>query len=182
MGSPNENVTTVEQIVYPVPDIPIKDLLGAIPYVVFMPGSTFAILNKCSSLLRAHCFKRSALRSSSYLWAASLDSESLAHSFYRVWDAFVIWCFYKVTTYLDNLIDTPDFFLYFFLKIALWSLYGFWAGLFATGLWVIGHECGHQSFSESKTINNTVGWIVHSACVLFLALKLFFGDVTHVWV
>jgi len=80
-----------------------------------------------------------------------------------VWDAFVIWCFYKVTTYVDNLIDTPDFLLYFFFKVALWSLYGFWAGLFATGLWVIGHECGHQSFSDSKTINNTVGWIVHSA-------------------
>jgi hypothetical protein len=28
-----ERATTVEQGVYPVPDIPIKDMLGAIPYV-----------------------------------------------------------------------------------------------------------------------------------------------------
>jgi len=35
--------------------------------------------------------------------------------------------------------------------------------LFATGLWVIAHECGHQAFSESKTINNSVGWVLHSA-------------------
>jgi len=34
MGSPVERATTVEQGVYPVPDIPIKDLLGAIPYVL----------------------------------------------------------------------------------------------------------------------------------------------------
>jgi hypothetical protein len=33
MGRPDEKVTTVEQGVYPVPDISIKDLLGAIPYV-----------------------------------------------------------------------------------------------------------------------------------------------------
>lgn len=31
------------------------------------------------------------------------------------------------------------------------------------GLWVIAHECGHQGFSESKTINNAVGWVLHSA-------------------
>jgi len=38
-------------------------------------------------------------------------------------------------------------------------------GLPATGLWVIAHECGHQAFSTSKTINNTVGWVLHSAYV-----------------
>jgi len=126
MGRRIAGATTVKQGVYPVPDIPIKDMLGAIP---------------------AHCFQRSAIRSSLYL----------------VWDAFVIWCFYSATTYVDPLINAPNPILYNFFKVALWSLYGFWAGLFATGIWVIGHECGHQSFSESKSINNTVGWIVHSA-------------------
>lgn len=76
MEGPNENVTTVEQIVYPVPDIPIKDLLDAIPYAVFKPRSTFLALN--ALLFRTHCFKRSALRSSSYLWAASLDTGSFS--------------------------------------------------------------------------------------------------------
>jgi hypothetical protein len=41
--------------------------------------------------------------------------------------------------------------------------YWFWAGLAGTGLWVVAHECGHQGFSESKTINNAVGWALHSA-------------------
>ncbi|KAF8957244.1 delta-12 fatty acid desaturase protein [Flammula alnicola] len=127
----DEQVTVVEQTVYPVPDIPIKDLLDAIP---------------------AHCFKRSALRSSVYI----------------VWDMFVIASLYKATTYLDGLItpetfSLPNPYLYTAARFSLWSLYGFWAGLFGTGLWVIGHECGHQSFSESKAINNTVGWVLHSA-------------------
>ncbi|KAF8908905.1 delta-12 fatty acid desaturase protein [Gymnopilus junonius] len=127
----DQKVTVVEQGVYPVPDIPIKDLLDSIP---------------------AHCFKRSALRSSLYIF----------------WDAFVIYSLYKATVYLDALIDPavitlPNPYLYTAASFSLWAIYGFWAGLFATGLWVIGHECGHQAFSESKTINNTVGWIVHSA-------------------
>lgn len=94
----------------------------------------------------------------------------------------MIWCFYKATIFLDPLINTldlPNPHLYSGLKIALWAFYGFWAGLFGTGLWVIGHECGHQAFSESKTINNTVGWIIHSAYVHFFYLELT-SDCTHV--
>ncbi|KAJ3515377.1 hypothetical protein NLJ89_g1795 [Agrocybe chaxingu] len=127
----DDNVTVVQQGVYPVPDIPIKDLLDSIP---------------------RHCFERSALRSGLYI----------------VWDSFVIVCLYKAAAYLDSFVDPstlslPSPHLYTFARVAIWALYGFWAGLFATGLWVMGHECGHQAFSESKTINNTVGWIVHSA-------------------
>ncbi len=46
-------------------------------------------------------------------------------------------------------------------------MYSFWVGLFGTGLWIIAHECGHQAFSESKALNNTVGWVLHSAYVFF---------------
>lgn len=31
-----------------------------------------------------------------------------------------------------------------------------------TGVWVLSHEAGHQAFSPSKTINDTVGLIFHS--------------------
>ncbi|KXN88222.1 Delta(12) fatty acid desaturase [Leucoagaricus sp. SymC.cos] len=122
---------TVEQGTFIVPDITIKELLDTIP---------------------AHCFKRSALRS----------------SLYTIWDAFVIGCIYKTTIFLDTyidpaVIDLPHPYAYRFAHFALWSFYGFWVGLFATGLWVIGHECGHQAFSESKLINNTAGWFIHSA-------------------
>ena len=39
-------------------------------------------------------------------------------------------------------------------------------GLFGTGLWVLAHEAGHQSFSPSKTLNDTVGWACHSALLV----------------
>ena len=80
----------------------------------------------------------------------------------------MIWCIYQATTYVEPLIDPsvislPNPYLYTAARISLWALYGFLTGLFATGIWVIGHECGHQAFSESKTINNTVGWVLHSS-------------------
>ncbi|KAJ7573702.1 delta-12 fatty acid desaturase protein [Mycena floridula] len=121
--------TVVEQRTFMVPDITIKELLDAIP---------------------AHCFKRSALKSSLYI----------------IYDCLIITAFYKATLFLDPLIDTLDLphpRLYQAAHLSLWALYGFWAGLFGTGLWVIGHECGHQAFSESKALNNFVGFFLHSA-------------------
>ncbi|KAH7909908.1 fatty acid desaturase-domain-containing protein [Hygrophoropsis aurantiaca] len=130
-ASSTQDVTTVKQNVVVIPDLTIKDLLSAIP---------------------AHCFKRSALRSSLYI----------------AWDAVVITGLYKGATFLDSFINPqqlslPSPYLYPVARVSLWALYGFWTGLFATGLWVIAHECGHQAFSESKFINNSVGWVLHSA-------------------
>ncbi|KAK7048678.1 oleoyl phosphatidylcholine desaturase [Favolaschia claudopus] len=116
---------------YLVPDLGIKQLLDAIP---------------------AHCFKRSAFKS----------------SLYTIWHLSVIGAIYASANYLDGLVKPETFgpqypLLYTLAKVAIWAVYGFWAGLFGTGIWVIGHECGHQAYSESKLINNTVGWILHSA-------------------
>lgn len=123
--------TTVEQTPFVIPDFTVKDLLSAIP---------------------AHCYKRSTLRSSSYV----------------LMDVVVIGAIYKLTYFLDALL-TPEHIalphpsLYPAARFALWALYTFPVGLFATGLWVIAHECGHQAFSESKAVNNAVGWVLHSA-------------------
>ncbi|KAF9221503.1 hypothetical protein BS17DRAFT_711120 [Gyrodon lividus] len=104
------------------------------------------------SVIPSHCFKRSALRSSLYI----------------AWDCIVIGGIYKAATFLDTFINPeslglPHPMLYPVARLSLWSLYGFCTGLFATGLWVVAHECGHQAFSESKLINNSVGWLLHSA-------------------
>ncbi|KAG0578484.1 hypothetical protein KC19_4G026300 [Ceratodon purpureus] len=44
----------------------------------------------------------------------------------------------------------------------LWPLYWFTQGTMFWALFVLGHDCGHQSFSSSKTVNNIVGHVVHS--------------------
>ncbi|KAL1950675.1 hypothetical protein VTO73DRAFT_5799 [Trametes versicolor] len=123
--------TTIEQKPFVIPDLTVKDLLSAIP---------------------AHCHKRSAFRSSLYVFM----------------DVAIISTIYKGTYFLDALltpehIALPNAALYPAARFVLWAFYTSFVGLFATGLWVIAHECGHQAFSESKAVNNTVGWILHSA-------------------
>jgi len=44
-----------------------------------------------------------------------------------------------------------------------------------TGLWVIAHECGHQSFSPYKELNNAVGLVLHS----FLLVPYHSWRITH---
>lgn len=44
----------------------------------------------------------------------------------------------------------------------LWVAYAFVTGTAATGCWVAAHECGHGAFSDNKTIQDTVGYILHS--------------------
>ncbi|CAM9577057.1 unnamed protein product [Choristocarpus tenellus] len=48
----------------------------------------------------------------------------------------------------------------------LWPLYWYCQGTQLTGVWVLAHECGHQAFSPSETINNLVGLICHSALLV----------------
>ncbi|KLO06403.1 hypothetical protein SCHPADRAFT_917541 [Schizopora paradoxa] len=43
-----------------------------------------------------------------------------------------------------------------------WLTYWWFQGLIFTGLWVVGHECGHGAFSASRTICDTIGFVVHS--------------------
>src|SRR5882762_10285733 len=83
---------------------------------------------------------------------------------------------YKAATFVDALItpeylNLPNPYLYTIARVSLWAIYGFVVGLFSTGLWVIAHECGHQAFSESKIINNAVGWVLHSAYVSSLIVS-----------
>lgn len=52
------------------------------------------------------------------------------------------------------------------VEYLLWPVYWFIQGTQMTGVWVIAHECGHQAFSESETINNIVGLICHSALLV----------------
>ena len=59
-----------------------------------------------------------------------------------------------------------------------WLYFPFFAylqGTIMTGLWVIGHECGHGAFSKYKLMNDIVGYIVHTA----LLVPYFSWQYTH---
>ncbi|KAL4918339.1 oleate delta-12 desaturase [Aspergillus aurantiobrunneus] len=60
-------------------------------------------------------------------------------------------------------------------QVLLWAFYGFLQGLTGTGLWIVGHECGHGSFSSYPWINDFIGWSLHS----MLLTPYFSWKITH---
>lgn len=48
------------------------------------------------------------------------------------------------------------------LTLPFWAAYSAVTGTVAMGLWVLAHECGHNAFSKNKTIQDTVGYVLHS--------------------
>lgn len=157
---------THEQAQFVVPDFTVKDLLGAIPFVacLFYIRRVLNLCFQCSlfQTIRAAIFN---LRVSLFAVTAFVFVMTWQ---YRIWDFFLLACFYKAAEYADSVvqpdvIELPYPILYGLGRFAVWALYTFASGLVMTGLWVIAHECGHQAFSESKFINNFVGWVLHSA-------------------
>lgn len=93
-----------------------------------------------------HCFERSGARGLAYV---ARDIACLATTFY-----------------LFHNYVTPETIPSTAVRAALWAGYTFVQGLFGTGLWVMAHECGHQSFSPSKVLNDTVGFLAHTALLV----------------
>ena len=48
------------------------------------------------------------------------------------------------------------------LTLPISTVYSAITGTVAMGLWVLAHECGHGAFSKNKTIQDTVGYVLHS--------------------
>jgi len=110
-----------------------KDLLKRVP---IEPPFSLSDLKKA---IPAHCFERSVIRS----------------SYYVVHDLIVAYVFcFLANTYIP-LLSTP-------LAYIAWPVYWFCQASILTGLWVIGHECGHHAFSEYQWVDDTVGFVLHS--------------------
>ena len=102
------------------------------------PPFTLADIKKA---VPSHCFKRCALRSFSYLLRDVVAVSLLVY----------------VSTWFENPVIPP-----FLRWTVLWPLYWFFCGAFATGIWVIAHECGHEAFAQSPVLNDAVGFVAHS--------------------
>ena len=103
----------------------------------------------------SHCFKRSAVKSLGYV----------ARDIFQ-WSA-LFWLF---KTYNTEQYVSSDM-----LRGLLWFVYTVFAGFVGTGLWVLAHECGHGAFSDSKRLNDVVGFILHSS----LGAPYFSWQITH---
>lgn len=90
----------------------------------------------------AHCFERSAFWSTIHLLTDLAKVAALG----------------AAATYIQT---APAY-----AQPALWVAYWLAQGCVMTGVWVLAHECGHQAYSKSKFINDTVGWFAHSALLV----------------
>lgn len=81
------------------------------------------------------------------------ESNTLYSIYFFVKDIFVLSCLYGALIYFSDFFDK-----YFFLYPLVWFVIGtyFWA------LFVVGHDCGHRSFSSSVAICDLFGTISHS--------------------
>lgn len=100
-------------------------------------------LSDIKKVVPPHCFER-----------------SLVHSFsYVVYDLTLIFLFYYLASSYFHLIPRP--FSYF-----AWPIYWTLQGCVLTGIWVLAHECGHRAFSDYQWLDDTVGFILHSAILV----------------
>ncbi|XP_018916121.2 uncharacterized protein [Bemisia tabaci] len=97
-------------------------------------------LAELKSLVPPHCFERSLLRSTLYL-------------FHDI--AILAGLFYVANNYIP-LLPWP-------MKWLAWPLYWASAGTVGFGLWFMGHEMGHQAFSDYEWLNDAIGFLVHSS-------------------
>ena len=96
----------------------------------------------------AHCFHRSVVKSSLYVIQDCTIIAGLVYGYFHI-DS-LLSRFNLSTVALQA------------ARVGLYLAYMLATGLVGTGMWVIGHECGHGGYSSSKRINNSVGWVIHS--------------------
>ena len=92
------------------------------------------------AVIPAHCFNRSIITS----------------LFFLAKDIFVLTLLVSSTRYYDNAVVPAR------TSLFLWPLYWVCAGCVGTGLWMLGHECGHHAFSDYLWVDNSIGLAIHS--------------------
>lgn len=129
------------------------------PQMVDTYGNIFELpdfsFNELRKAIPAHCFKRSAAKSLAYVARDIIQ-----------WVA-LFWVFKSFVNeeYISSRV----------VRGLLWAVYTVVAGWIGTGLWVLAHECGHGAFSDSKNLNDAVGFVLHSA----LGVPYFSWQITH---
>ncbi|KAJ6545486.1 delta 12 fatty acid epoxygenase [Mycena capillaripes] len=133
---------------------------GGAPYTP-MPWS----LKEIRTAIPARCFQRDTVRSIFYL-CRDLSMAAALWNFATAIDPF----FLKLQTSpaFPAVISTT-------LRWFAWAVYWWFQGLVFTGIWVIGHECGHGAFSPHRKINDAIGFITHS----FLWTPYFSWKISH---
>ncbi|PHT33205.1 Omega-6 fatty acid desaturase, endoplasmic reticulum [Capsicum baccatum] len=87
-----------------------------------------------------HCFQRLLIRS----------------FYYTARDLLAVFVYYYIASTYFHLLPSP-------YRYLAWVTYWIAQSLVFGGLWIICHECGHHAFSDYQWVDDTVGFILHSA-------------------
>ncbi|KAJ7773344.1 fatty acid desaturase-domain-containing protein [Mycena metata] len=124
------------------------DTSAPLPSLMDTSAPEFVLLSKSISEIRSaippQYFVRNTLKGLLYLardLALAACAWSLAVAidpFFRTRESFLIWSV---------------------LRWGAWCVYWWFQGLIFTGIWVLGHECGHGAFSPYKIVNDSIGFV-----------------------
>ncbi|XP_047329110.1 delta(12)-fatty-acid desaturase FAD2-like [Impatiens glandulifera] len=119
---------------------PQGNALGRVP--CSKPPFTLGEIKKS---IPPHCFQRSVITSFSYV----------------VYDLLIAsFLYYAATSYIHLIPGPPA------LSGFAWLIYTYVQGCVLTGVWVLAHECGHHAFSDYQWLDDTVGFVLHSALLV----------------
>ncbi|KAJ8508242.1 hypothetical protein ONZ45_g9472 [Pleurotus djamor] len=113
-----------------------------------------------------HCFERDLRKGLSYL-ARDLVMASAA--------GFLVFQSERISNYFATSPTGPSQNTAAAVYWLCWATYWWFQSLIFLGIFVIGHECGHGAFSKYQTVNDVIGYIVHSC----LWIPYFSWKITH---
>ncbi|KAL6302048.1 fatty acid desaturase-domain-containing protein [Sparassis latifolia] len=136
---------------------------GALP--TFTPIPWYVSLNEIRAAIPQHLFTRQTWRGLLYV------ARDLIMAAFFLRSALRIDSFYGGEHVVEHLTVVGAQ----IARLMTWLLYWLLQGLIFTGIWVIGHECGHTALSGNKHICNIVGYIAHT----ILLTPYFSWKITH---
>jgi len=113
------------------------------------PSFTLADIRRA---VPAHCFEHSLVTSFGYV----------------AYDLAIVVSLGYLAMQIDTLVPAARFGgpLAFLIRHVLWVAYWVCQGSVMTGIWILGHECGHGGFAKSSLVNDVTGFILHSAVLV----------------
>jgi len=123
------------------------------------PQSPPFTISDLKNAIPAHCWERNALRSLLYFF---LDTVIILLLF--LLGSLVMDKYLSVPS-IASALPIPAPISYIFAFVIYFSLYGLYWFLQGTMFWayfVVGHDCGHRSFSSNDTLNFVLGTWCHS--------------------
>ncbi|KAF8576045.1 hypothetical protein K439DRAFT_1368282 [Ramaria rubella] len=136
----------------------LAELRAAVPKHLYVKSTTKSL---------SYVFMDIALTTFLFLGATNVDSDSIAFN--------IITGNHGVLSSRHYIASTGVLLMKTSFRWLLWGSYWTLQGLVWAGMWSLGHEAGHGTLSPYNLVNDTIGYILHTA----LLVPYFSWKITH---